>query len=66
MNLPKMISELRAEKMRLDDAIIALERLSVSQPKRRGRPPQWVRNRSRARLAESRGPENESSATAPN
>lgn len=66
MNLPKMISELRAEKSRLDDAIIALERLSVSQPKRRGRPPQWVQDRSRARLAESRGTEEESPATALN
>jgi hypothetical protein len=43
MNLQKMISELRAEKLRLDDAIVALERLSITQPKRRGRPPQWMK-----------------------
>ena len=41
MNLQKMISELRAEKSRLDDAILALERLSITHPKRRGRPPNW-------------------------
>jgi hypothetical protein len=41
MNLQKMISELRAEKTRLDDAILALERLSVAHPKKRGRPLQW-------------------------
>jgi hypothetical protein len=45
MNLQKMISELRAEKSRLDDAILALERLSVTHPKRRGRPPQWLKER---------------------
>jgi len=43
MNLQKMISELRAEKSRLDDAIVALERLSVTHPKRRGRPPHWLK-----------------------
>jgi hypothetical protein len=38
MNLPKMIAELRAERDRLDQAILALERLSISNAKRRGRP----------------------------
>ncbi len=41
MDLHKIISELQSEKQRLDEAIIALERLSsVSQKgKKRGRPP---------------------------
>jgi hypothetical protein len=43
MNLQKMITELRAEKSRLDDAILALERLSLTNPKRRGRPPHWIK-----------------------
>jgi hypothetical protein len=43
MNLQKMITELRAEKSRLDDAILALERLSLTNPKRRGRPPHWLK-----------------------
>jgi hypothetical protein len=35
MNLHKMIAELQAEKQRLDEAILALERLSAGKPKRR-------------------------------
>ena len=36
MNIPKMIAELQAEKQRLDEAIVALERLSAgSKTKRR-------------------------------
>ena len=35
MNLQKMIGELQAEKERLDEAILALERLSAGKPKRR-------------------------------
>ena len=40
MNLQKMIAELQAERTRLDDAILALERLSAT-AKRRGRPRSW-------------------------
>jgi exonuclease VII small subunit len=41
MDLHKIISELQAEKQRLDEAILALERLSTvaSKGKKRGRPP---------------------------
>ena len=39
MDLAKMIAELQAERLRLDEAIEALERLSVGQSRRRGRPP---------------------------
>jgi hypothetical protein len=42
MNLRKMIVELEAEKNRLDEAILALERLSRSISKRRGRPLRWL------------------------
>jgi hypothetical protein len=41
MNLRKMIVELEQEKNRLDEAILALERLSRSVAKRRGRSPRW-------------------------
>ena len=41
MNIPKMIAELQAEKQRLDEAILALERLAVgNKTKRRVKPPQ--------------------------
>ncbi len=43
MNLQKMIGELQAERDRLDEAILALERLSTSNSKRRGRPPGWLK-----------------------
>ena len=43
MNLQKMIAELQAERDRLDEAILALERLSTSHSKRRGRPPAWLK-----------------------
>lgn len=43
MDLQKMIAELQAERDRLDEAIQALERLSSSQTRRRGRPPAWLK-----------------------
>jgi hypothetical protein len=44
MDLHKIITELQAEKHRLDEAIQALERLSKAgeKTKRRGRPPRWL------------------------
>ncbi len=42
MDLAKMISELRAERTQVEEAIMALERLAQGQGKRRGRPPAWV------------------------
>jgi hypothetical protein len=38
MDLLKMIAELQTEKERLDEAILALERLSTSNARRRSRP----------------------------
>ena len=43
MNLPKIIAELQGERQRLDEAIVALERLSASDKKSRGRPTGWLR-----------------------
>jgi hypothetical protein len=42
MNLVDMLSELREEARRIDDAIIAIERLLRAGGKRRGRPPKWL------------------------
>jgi hypothetical protein len=63
MNLQKMISELRAEKSRLDDAILALERLSLTNPKRRGRPPHWLKEQMMV-SSEEAAAETESAAAA--
>jgi len=44
MDLLKMIAELQDERLRLDEAIQALERLSAStKTRRRGRPPRLFR-----------------------
>jgi hypothetical protein len=42
MNVTQMISELRAERASLEDAIVVLERLLHVRPGRRGRPPAWL------------------------
>ncbi len=40
MNINKIISELRSQKDEIDRAISAIERVGA---KRRGRPPQWMK-----------------------
>jgi hypothetical protein len=40
MNLPKVISDLRAELADVERAIESLERLTAG-PRKRGRPPKW-------------------------
>jgi len=37
-----MIDELRAERDHIDEAIAVIQRLSLRQGKRRGRPPAWM------------------------
>ena len=39
-----MIAELQAERHRIDEAIEALERLMAGKPRRRGRPPKWLKD----------------------
>jgi hypothetical protein len=41
MDLAKTLAELRTEKMRIEEAILALERLAGGTPLR-GRPPKWM------------------------
>jgi hypothetical protein len=42
MDINSMLAELRAERERLTEAIVVLERLAVGGHKRRGRPPKWL------------------------
>ena len=42
MDISKMLSDLRSERDQISEAIVVLERLSVGQGKRRGRPPKWL------------------------
>ncbi len=45
MDIEKILAELRLERERVEEAILALERLGVSSaPKRRGRKPKWVKD----------------------
>lgn len=37
-----MLSELRQERAQIEEAILVLQRLSLGQGKRRGRPPAWM------------------------
>jgi hypothetical protein len=43
MDVLKMITELRAERSAIEEAIIVLERMARSHGKRRGRPPAWLK-----------------------
>ena len=43
MDILKMLADFRAERQRIEEAIIALERLAGGfRGKRRGRPPKWI------------------------
>jgi hypothetical protein len=42
MDVLEMLAEMRQERARIEEAIIALERLARGQGKRRGRPPAWM------------------------
>lgn len=42
MDVTKMLTELRAERESVDEAIMILERLARGRGKRRGRPPAWM------------------------
>jgi hypothetical protein len=51
MELPKMITQLRAEREIVEQAIITLEKLSARHGKRRGRPPKWATEAKREEAA---------------
>ncbi len=42
MDVNKMLTELRAEREQIEEAILSLERLARGRGKRRGRPPAWL------------------------
>jgi hypothetical protein len=42
MDILKMLGELRHERSQIEEAILVLQRLSLGQGKRRGRPPAWM------------------------
>jgi len=42
MDINKMLNDLRMEREQISEAIMVMERLSLGQGKRRGRPPKWM------------------------
>jgi hypothetical protein len=42
MDILKLLGELRQERAQVEEAILVLQRLSLGQGKRRGRPPAWM------------------------
>ena len=50
-----MIAELQAERDRLDQAIVALERLTRANQPRRGRPPAWLKRQAEEDVEEPAG-----------
>lgn len=42
MDVTKILSELREERVQIEEAIVSLERLARGRGKRRGRPPAWM------------------------
>ncbi len=42
MDINAILKELRDEREQLEEAILALERMTISSGKRRGRPPAWL------------------------
>lgn len=53
-----MIEELKAEHTGISEAIMVLERLSLGQGKRRGRPPAWMKDVAVKRRGRPPGSEN--------
>jgi hypothetical protein len=55
MDISKILGELRVEREQLEEAILALERLSAGGAKRRGRPPAWMAKLKDEAVARRRG-----------
>jgi hypothetical protein len=42
MDVTKILTELKAEREQIEEAILSLERLAQGRGRRRGRPPSWM------------------------
>ena len=42
MDVAKILTELRQERVQIEEAILSLERLARGRGRRRGRPPSWL------------------------
>jgi hypothetical protein len=63
MDVSKILSELREERVQIEEAILSLERLARGRGKRRGRPPAWMSEMTTKRRGRPPGSKNKVPAT---
>lgn len=63
MDVSKILSELREERVQIEEAILSLERLARGRGKRRGRPPAWMSEMTAKRRGRPPGSKNKATAT---
>ena len=64
MDVTKILSELKEERVQIEEAILSLERLARGRGKRRGRPPAWMSEINAKRRGRPPGSKNKAAAEA--
>jgi hypothetical protein len=64
MDIAKILTELKAEREQIQEAILSLERLARGRGKRRGRPPAWLSEIQPKRRGRPPGSKNKAAAAA--
>ena len=64
MDVAKILSELKEERVQIEEAILSLERLARGRGKRRGRPPAWMSEINAKRRGRPPGTKNKTAAEA--
>jgi hypothetical protein len=64
MDVAKILSELKEERVQIEEAILSLERLARGRGKRRGRPPAWMSEINAKRRGRPPGTKNKAAAEA--
>ncbi len=64
MDVNKILLDLRQEREQIEDAIISLERLARGRGKRRGRPPNWMKQADERKRGRPPGSTNKARAEA--
>ena len=65
MDVSKILTELKAERQQIEEAILSLERLARARGGRRGRPPAWMATSEQAPKRRGRPPGSKNKTTAP-
>ena len=64
MDVTKILSELRDERVQIEEAIVSLERLARGRGRRRGRPPAWMSEITTKRRGRPPGSKNKTASEA--